>query len=312
MELVNEILPPRGGGRERARAARSCARPSRRSCSCSTPSRPHVCEEMWARLGHERGPGPRRLARLRRRGRPRGRGRAGGPGERQGPRARGRGPRAPRGRDPRRRRWPSPGWPSTWRASRWSKVRGRSRPPGQRGGQVRRRAGPRGRGRRPSPRGCGYALAGPGHHDRPLGQADRRAALQGPHRQARPRRAGDPGGDRGAAQARALHGGQGGHRTSTRWSRARSWPSTWCPSTSPTRAGPDPGHALRDHPHRQRRLPQDRPDGAALVERRLLAARRVRHGRERRRPTSTARSSRSSGSPTAFARSLVAAMLEAF
>ena len=59
----------------------------------------------------------------------------------------------------------------------------------------------------------------------------------------------------------------------------------------------DAGHALRDLAHRERRVPQDRPEGADLVERRVLPARRVRHGRERPELLRPRGCSRSSGSP---------------
>ena len=87
----------------------------------------------------------------------------------------------------------------------------------------------------------------------------------------------------GAAEARALHGGQGdgGRRRGRRGRDHRA------ATVRPGRASPADGRTDVQQASRyaiaivgERRLPQDRPEGAALVERRVLAARRVRHGRQ--------------------------------
>ena len=207
MELVNEIyrLEARGLGRPGGPALREALETL---VLLLNPFTPHVCEEMWAAARPPRGassahPWPVFDAEAAREdavelavqvnGKVRGRVavRAG--------RVRGRDPGAGPGGAPR-------GRAGAGQAD--GEARGRARPPRQHGGEVRRREVLAAAAGRSCP-GCGYALQGRGITTDAIDQEDRRAALQGPHREARPRLARHAGGDRGAAEARPLHGREG-------------------------------------------------------------------------------------------------------
>ena len=185
------------------------------------PFTPHLCEEMWVRLGHARfcvaaGPGPPSTRRWPARTR------SSWPCRSTARCAGGWWCRAGRSEETVRARAPrSSAWPSTWQGKEVAKcvvVPGRlvsvvvdeAPPPGARGSLAWAWLAS----------GCGYALQGRGRRHRSLHQAHRRAAVQGPHGQGGARPAGHPGGDRGAAEARPVRRWCGTPRTSTPWSTA--------------------------------------------------------------------------------------------
>ena len=265
MELVNEIYRLEADVASGA-GPPGAARGARDAGAAAQPVHAARLRGAVAQAGARRRPRARGLAGGRSRRRARGRGRAGGSGERQGARPGHGGARRARRRRSAPWRSPSRTWRSTCRARQIVKcvvVPGRLVSVVV---EVRRRellaaaAGALAAGLR-------LLAAGTRDHDRPVGQADRGAALQGPHRQARPRHAHHGGGDRGAAEARPLHGREGGDERG-RGRRGRDPGYNVVPvelhrRRRPTRAG----QPLRDRDRGEGRLPQDRPEGADLGER---------------------------------------------
>ena len=270
---------------------------------------------MWARLGRRFSVVDRNWPVGRPGGRPRGRGRAGGAGERQGPRAHHAWPARPED-EVRRRALEEPKVEGAPGRQGDREGRGGPGPAGERGGRDESGA------RWPSsllPAAGRVRLrpGGTGVDRRPLDQADRRAAVQGHDRQARPRPEDHPEGDRGAAEARPLRRGPGadGRRRAGR-GRADRQLRRRCRSASARgdrrRGRTHPGQPLRDHPDGAGPVPKVGRHRADLAERRLLVPRRVRRRATIPRRFFDREEQAIDRLATAFARNLVAAMLEAF